>query len=144
MVNIEPELVDKNSSMKLVMNPDSFEGWKYLIKCIKKCDNNRTIKLSSQFRWWFNNIVELNYHCSTNSGPPSVKRLFGAQFISACSFQALPNRVVQDARPCVPGRNIGRVGCFSGRRLYNWLCLGTQRWGSSWTTLLATCTSNMH
>ena len=28
------------------------------------------------------NIVELNYHCSTNSGPPSVKRLFQAQFIS--------------------------------------------------------------
>ena len=27
--NIEPELVDKNSSKQLVMNPDSLEGWKY-------------------------------------------------------------------------------------------------------------------
>ena len=34
-MNIEPELVDKNSNMKLVMNPDSFEGWKYLIQFIK-------------------------------------------------------------------------------------------------------------
>ena len=52
----------------------------------KKCDNNRTIKLSSQLRWWFKNIVELNYYCSTNSGPPSVKRLFGVPFISAFFF----------------------------------------------------------
>ena len=34
-MKIEPELVDINSSMKLVMNPDSFEGWKYLIQFIK-------------------------------------------------------------------------------------------------------------
>ena len=40
-MNIESELVDKNSSMRLVMNPDSFEGWKYLIHFVKKCDNNR-------------------------------------------------------------------------------------------------------
>ena len=49
-MNIEPELVDKNSSMKLVTNPDSFAGWKYLIQFIEKCDNNHTIKLSSQLR----------------------------------------------------------------------------------------------
>ena len=46
-LKIEPELVDKDSSMKLVMNPTSFEGWKYLIHFIKKCDKKRTIALSS-------------------------------------------------------------------------------------------------
>ena len=46
-LKIEPELVDKDSSMRLVMNPSSFEGWKYLIHFIKKCEKKRTIKLSS-------------------------------------------------------------------------------------------------
>ena len=27
-------------------------------------------------------IAELNYHCSTNAGPPTVARLYGVQFIS--------------------------------------------------------------
>ena len=31
-MNIEPELVDKHSRMKLVINPGSFDSWKYLFK----------------------------------------------------------------------------------------------------------------
>ncbi len=31
-LRIESELVDKDLSMRRVMNPESFEGWKYLIK----------------------------------------------------------------------------------------------------------------
>ena len=45
-LGIESELVDKDLSMRRVMNPESFEGWKYLIKFIKKCDDNRQLKLS--------------------------------------------------------------------------------------------------
>ena len=45
-MKIEPELVDKNSSMNLVMNPGSFEGWKYLI----------------QFKKNVIRIAQLNYH----------------------------------------------------------------------------------
>ena len=45
-LGIEPGLVDKDLSMRRVVNPDSFEGWKYLIKFIKKCDDNRQLKLS--------------------------------------------------------------------------------------------------
>ncbi len=33
---IESELVDKDLSMRRVMNPESSEGWKYLNKNIKK------------------------------------------------------------------------------------------------------------
>jgi Trp operon repressor len=43
-LRIESELVDKDLSMRKVMNPESFEGWKYLIKFIKKCDETRKLK----------------------------------------------------------------------------------------------------
>jgi len=36
-LKIGPELVDEDSGLKLVMNPDSFEGWKYLRNCIERC-----------------------------------------------------------------------------------------------------------
>ncbi len=45
-LRIESALVDKDLSMRRVMNPESFEGWKYHINFIKKCDNNRQLKLS--------------------------------------------------------------------------------------------------
>ena len=42
-LDIDQESVDKDSNMRLVMNPDTFEGWKYLVKFINKYDKNRSI-----------------------------------------------------------------------------------------------------
>jgi hypothetical protein len=28
------------------MNPESYEGWKYIFNCIEHCDDNRKLKLS--------------------------------------------------------------------------------------------------
>jgi hypothetical protein len=38
---IESELVDRDLSMRRFMNPEPYEGWKYLITFIKKCNGNR-------------------------------------------------------------------------------------------------------
>ena len=43
---LESEFADKDLQMRRVMNPESFEGWTYLLKFINKCDNNRQLKLS--------------------------------------------------------------------------------------------------
>lgn len=44
-LKINPELLNKNSCMRALMNPDSFEGWKFLTKFIRSCDSKRKIKL---------------------------------------------------------------------------------------------------
>ena len=44
-LRLESEFADKDLQMKRVMNPTSFEGWKYLIKFTNKCDEKRKIKM---------------------------------------------------------------------------------------------------
>ncbi len=44
-LRLESEFADKDLQMRRVMNPTSFEGWKFLIKFINKCDEKRQSKL---------------------------------------------------------------------------------------------------
>jgi hypothetical protein len=44
-LRLESEFSDKDLQMRRVMNPTSFEGWKFLIKFINKCDEKRQSKL---------------------------------------------------------------------------------------------------
>ena len=39
--NIESEFAGKDLQMRRVINPTSFEGWKYLVKFINECDEKR-------------------------------------------------------------------------------------------------------
>ena len=45
-LSIKPDTNTTDSLMRHVMNPSSFDGWKYLVKFINKCDKKRKIKLS--------------------------------------------------------------------------------------------------
>lgn len=51
-LRVEPECMDKDLQMRIIMNPTSFEGWKYLIKFIKKCDAKRNDIISNVAQTW--------------------------------------------------------------------------------------------